>query len=85
MSNVQLALQFLLQLAVILIACKAIGALMPRIGQPKVIGEIIAGILLGPSLFGLLAPSAQAALFPPAPRYACLMKFVCRCMPTTNM
>jgi Kef-type K+ transport system membrane component KefB len=66
MSNVQLALQFLLQLAVILIACKAIGALMPRIGQPKVIGEIIAGILLGPSLFGLLAPSAQAALFPPA-------------------
>ena len=64
MSNGQLALQFLLQLAIILIACRAIGALMPRIGQPKVIGEIIAGILLGPSLLGLLAPSAQAALFP---------------------
>ena len=61
-----LALLFLLQLATILIACKFIGALMPRIGQPKVIGEIIAGILLGPSLLGLLAPSAQAALFPPA-------------------
>jgi len=64
MSNSQLALQFVLQLAVILIACKAVGSVMPRIGQPKVIGEIIAGILLGPSLFGLIAPSAQAALFP---------------------
>ena len=64
MSNLQLSLQFAIQLGVILIACRTIGALMPRIGQPKVIGEIIAGILLGPSLLGLLAPSAQAALFP---------------------
>jgi Kef-type K+ transport system membrane component KefB len=64
MSNSQLALQFILQVVVILIACRAVGSLMPRIGQPRVIGEVIAGILLGPSLFGLLAPSAQAALFP---------------------
>jgi Kef-type K+ transport system membrane component KefB len=68
MSNVQLAAQFIVQLAVILVACRAIGGLMPRIGQPKVIGEIIAGILLGPSLLGLLAPSAHAALFPPESR-----------------
>lgn len=60
-----LAVLFLLQLAVVLVACKSLGALMPRIGQPKVIGEMIAGILLGPSLFGLLAPSAHAVLFPP--------------------
>jgi Kef-type K+ transport system membrane component KefB len=33
--------------------------------QPLVIGEIVAGIMLGPSLFGLIAPSAAAALFPP--------------------
>jgi Kef-type K+ transport system membrane component KefB len=65
MSNGQLLLQFIVQLAVILMACRAIGAVMPRIGQPKVIGEMIAGILLGPSLLGLLAPSAQAMLFPP--------------------
>ena len=64
MSNSQLALQFLIQLAVILIVCRAAGSLVSRIGQPRVIGEIIAGILLGPSLLGLLAPSAQAALFP---------------------
>ena len=60
-----LALLFLLQVAVILITCKSVGALMPRIGQPRVIGEMIAGILLGPSLLGLFAPSAQAMLFPP--------------------
>src|SRR5687768_1021351 len=65
MSNPQLALQFVLQVVVILIACRAVGSMMPRIGQPRVIGEVIAGILLGPSLFGLLAPSAQAALFRP--------------------
>jgi len=68
MSNGQLALQFLVQLSVILIACRAAGALMPRIGQPRVIGEVIAGILLGPSLLGLLAPSLQHALFPPESR-----------------
>ena len=65
MAYPSLALLFLLQVAVILITCKSVGALMPRIGQPRVIGEMIAGILLGPSLLGLLAPSAQAMLFPP--------------------
>lgn len=66
MSYPQLAAQFLLQLTIILIACRAVGGLMPRIGQPKVIGEMIAGILLGPSLLGLFAPSVQTILFPPA-------------------
>jgi Kef-type K+ transport system membrane component KefB len=61
-----LALQFLLQVAVILAACRIAGWLMQRIGQPKVIGEMIAGILLGPSLLGLVAPSVQTTLFPPA-------------------
>ena len=68
MSTGQLALQFLVQLVVILAACRAVGALMPRIGQPRVIGEVIAGILLGPSLLGLLAPSVQRTLFPPESR-----------------
>ena len=56
--------QFLIQLAIILIACRSVGWLMMRMGQPKVIGEMIAGILLGPSLFGLVAPSLQTTLFP---------------------
>jgi K+:H+ antiporter len=62
----QLALQFVVQLAVILLTCRIAGSLIARVGQPKVIGEMIAGILLGPSLLGLLAPSVQVALFPPA-------------------
>ena len=61
----QLAAQFTLQLVIILIACKAIGSLMPRIGQPRVIGEMIAGVLLGPSLLGTIAPALHARLFPP--------------------
>lgn len=59
------ALQFLLQFIVILVTCRAAGSVMPRIGQPRVIGEMIAGILLGPSLLGLVAPAAQTWLFPP--------------------
>jgi Kef-type K+ transport system membrane component KefB len=65
MSTAQLVIQFFIQVAIILLACKVLGGLMPRIGQPKVIGEMIAGILLGPSLLGWLAPAGQAALFPP--------------------
>ena len=54
-----------LQIAVILIACKICSFAMRRIGQPATIGEMIAGVLLGPSLLGLLAPGASAWLFPP--------------------
>jgi Kef-type K+ transport system membrane component KefB len=65
MSNQQLVLQFFLQLTCILLVCRLVSRLMPIVGQPKVMGEMIAGILLGPSLLGLVAPSLQAALFPP--------------------
>lgn len=52
-------------MAVILVACRAVGMLARRLGQPQVVGEMIAGVLLGPSLLGLVAPAMQAALFPP--------------------
>ena len=55
-----------LQLAVILLVCRACGFLMRRIGQPRIIGEMIAGIVLGPSLLGALAPQTALYLFPPA-------------------
>ena len=64
MSNLQLAVHFFLQLAVILLFCRLVGAIAARFGQPQVVAEMIAGVLLGPSLFGLLAPEAQAWLFP---------------------
>jgi Kef-type K+ transport system membrane component KefB len=51
---------------VILGVCRLLHEICERIGQPPVIGEIIAGLLLGPSLFGWLAPALFARLFPPA-------------------
>ncbi|WP_295642683.1 cation:proton antiporter [uncultured Methylibium sp.] len=52
----QLLFAILLQLAVIVLAARAGGALARRCGQAVVVGEIVVGILLGPSLFGALAP-----------------------------
>ena len=54
----------LLQVIVILVAAKAVGALFLKAGQPAVIGEMLAGIILGPSLLGMISPGAQAFLFP---------------------
>lgn len=64
MNNLHLALQFFLQLAVILLFCRIVGAIAARLGQPQVVAEMLAGVLLGPSLFGLLWPAAQHWLFP---------------------
>ncbi len=55
----------LLQVAVVLAVAHATGSLFRRLRQPRVMGEMAGGILLGPSLLGWLAPRLQAALFPP--------------------
>src|SRR6185369_17274170 len=55
-----------LQIMVVLVAARVVGHVFRKIGQPQVVGEMFAGILLGPSLFGWLAPAASAAVFPPA-------------------
>ena len=57
---------FLLQIAVIVGFSHLVAAAFARFGQPRVVGEMVAGIALGPTLFGLLAPAAYQALFPPA-------------------
>src|ERR1700742_2405422 len=54
----------LLQIIVITIAARLVGSLFLKIGQPAVIGEMVAGLLLGPSVLGLFAPSAMGFLFP---------------------
>ena len=64
MSGSQLSVFFFLQMFVVLAACRWVGWGAKRIGQPQVVGEMIAGVLLGPSLFGLLFPDLQALLFP---------------------
>lgn len=57
-------LLLLLQIAVVIAAARGVGWLFRKIHQPQVVGEMIAGILLGPSLLGLVAPAASAMLFP---------------------
>lgn len=54
----------LLQILVIVALARLLGALFQRFGQPSVIGEMVAGIVLGPSLLGLVAPGIQGSLFP---------------------
>lgn len=56
----------LLQIAVILVVARLCGLLLARFGQPPVIGEMAAGVLLGPVVFGAIAPGVHEALFPAA-------------------
>jgi Kef-type K+ transport system membrane component KefB len=56
----------LLQVVTIVVAARLLGTLFGHLGQPPVIGEMVAGVLLGPSLLGWVWPAAHAALFPPA-------------------
>ncbi|MDW5318475.1 cation:proton antiporter [Rhizobium sp. PL01] len=49
---------------VLVVVGRLVGEAMVRIGQPSIMGQIIGGLLLGPSVFGLLLPDAQATLFP---------------------
>jgi Kef-type K+ transport system membrane component KefB len=58
--------RLLLQIGVIISASRSLGWLFRKLRQPQVVGEMVAGILLGPSLLGWLLPSASATLFPPA-------------------
>jgi Kef-type K+ transport system membrane component KefB len=56
----------LLQLITIVLTARLMGALFRRFGQPPVIGEIVAGIVLGPSLLGAVAPGVFGFLFAPS-------------------
>jgi Kef-type K+ transport system membrane component KefB len=56
--------RFLAQIVVILLVVRALGWLLARVGQPVVVGEMLAGILLGPSILGARWPGAYASLFP---------------------
>lgn len=58
--------KLVLQLTVILALCRVVGSLFRKFGQPRVVGEMFAGILLGPSLLGWILPGVSAYLFPPA-------------------
>jgi Kef-type K+ transport system membrane component KefB len=60
----ELAPRFFIAVAVILLFCKLVAWLLGKVGQPAVVSEMLAGVLLGPSLLGLLFPGVQNAIFP---------------------
>ncbi|BCJ49798.1 cation:proton antiporter [Actinoplanes sp. NBRC 14428] len=64
MTPTELAPRFFIAVAVILVFCKLVAWLLGKVGQPPVVSEMLAGVLLGPSLLGLLLPDVQDALFP---------------------
>src|SRR5690242_20371100 len=57
---------FLTQVILLLTCGRLMGEAMLRIGQPAVMGQLIAGIILGPSVFGAVFPELQHAAFPPS-------------------
>src|SRR5271166_7087957 len=59
---------FLAQIVLLLLVGRLIGEVMRRIGQPAVIGQQMAGILLGPSVFGAIWPEAQRTVFTANPQ-----------------
>lgn len=67
MSNDELFATFCVALCVILATCYLVGRLCRWFGQPQVVGEMIAGVCLGPSLLGVFAPGVQEHLFPQGP------------------
>ncbi len=66
MSTFDLSVLFFLQLAFILGVCRVVGLIFKRLGQSQVVSEMIAGVIMGPSLMGWLLPDASAYLFPAA-------------------
>jgi Kef-type K+ transport system membrane component KefB len=62
--NIEHVLFFtLVQIAIIIVTARLGGYLARRMGQPRVVGEIVAGLVLGPSLFGMLAPETFHLVF----------------------
>ncbi|MBF0290797.1 MAG: cation:proton antiporter [Nitrospinae bacterium] len=55
---------FILAVALLLALARTLGEIARAIKQPAVVGEILAGVILGPTVFGLLAPGVQSAIFP---------------------
>ena len=60
----ELVAAFFLAVVVVMLFARLMGAAVAHFRQPRVMGEVLAGILLGPTVFGLLFPDLQRALFP---------------------
>src|ERR1044071_3464590 len=58
---------FFLEILLMLLVARVLGELMQRIGQPEVMGQLIAGVIIGPSVFGTLFPAGYHWVFPDDP------------------
>lgn len=65
--------QLIGQIVLLIAAGRLIGEVMLRLGQPAVMGQLLAGILLGPSVLGALFPDAQHFLFPKSPEQTAML------------
>src|SRR5205807_7524617 len=57
--------RLMLAIAIVILAARLVGTVIARLSQPRVMGEVLAGILLGPTLLGAAWPEAKDYLFPP--------------------
>lgn len=64
LSDLQL-LRFIVQLVILLVSARLLGELFARLGQPPIIGELLAGVLIGPSFLGGMFPGLYEAVFAP--------------------
>ena len=64
MSNLELFIKVVIAMIIIIVMAQIMGRLIRLIGQPAVVGEMISGVLLGPTLFGYILPDSSAVVFP---------------------
>lgn len=67
---------FFAQLGLLLLIGRGLGEIMQKLGQPAVMGQLLGGVLLGPSVLGLLSPDFQHALFPATPEQKSMINAV---------
>ena len=67
---------FVAQVVALIVVGRLIGEVMLRLGQPAVMGQLVAGLALGPSLFGYFLPELQHALFPQSPEQRAMIEGV---------
>jgi Kef-type K+ transport system membrane component KefB/nucleotide-binding universal stress UspA family protein len=67
---------FVAQIGLLLLVSRLLGEAMQRLGQPAVMGQLIAGVALGPSVFGAIWPEAQHAIFPSVPEQKAMLEAV---------
>jgi Kef-type K+ transport system membrane component KefB/nucleotide-binding universal stress UspA family protein len=67
---------FIAQIILLLLCGRLFGEGMQRIGQPAIMGQLLSGVLLGPSVLGTLSPGLEHALFPPVPEQKAMIDAV---------